>query len=130
MWASRAVLATPPLVTMPATTTLEMPARRSTQSNCVLKKAEYATFQTDTSTRPSSSATLACPAEPATKSPLPRNGRNCLRCGEIMGSPCASGHSVNRLAATKPPCALSARATGATRAGKARACGLTAPPRS
>ncbi len=47
-----------------------------------------------------------------------------------MGSPCASGHSVNWLAATKPPCPFSAWATGATRAGKALACGLTAPPRS
>ena len=30
-----------------------------------------------------------------------------------MGSPCASGHRVNRLAVTKPPRPLMARATGA-----------------
>ena len=35
-----AVLATPPLVTMPQMATCSMPARRSTQSSCVLKKAE------------------------------------------------------------------------------------------
>ena len=40
MWASRAVLATPPLVTMPQTMTQSMPACRNTQSSCVLKKAE------------------------------------------------------------------------------------------
>ncbi len=72
MCASRTVLATPPLVTMPQTATVSMPARRSTQSSCVLKKAEYATLLTVTSTRPASASTLAWPQLPGAKSPLAR----------------------------------------------------------
>ena len=48
----------------------------------------------------------------------------------IFGSPAASGHSVNWLAATRPPAALSARATSAARAGSSSAGGLVSPPRA
>jgi hypothetical protein len=96
----------------------------------VLKKAEYATLLTVTSTSPASASTFAWPQLPGAKSPLARYGRSAFRCGETIGSPLASGHSVNWLATTSPPAAFSARATAATRAGSSKAGGLVSPPRA
>src|SRR6218665_3259011 len=103
---------------MPQTATVSMPARRSTQSSWVLKKAEYMTLLIATSTRPASASTLAWPQLPGAKSPLARYGRNAFRCGGTIGAPAASGQSVNWLPATRPPGRLKARAPGGKRAGE------------
>src|SRR6218665_2069993 len=94
---------------MPQTATVSMPARRSTQSSWVLKKAEYMTLLIATSTRPASASTLAWPQLPGAKSPLARYGRNAFRCGGTIGAPAASGQSVNWLATASPQAALGAR---------------------
>src|SRR6218665_159217 len=98
---------------MPQTATVSMPARRSTQSSWVLKKAEYMTLLIATSTRPASASTLAWPQLPGAKSPLARYGRNAFRCGGTIGAPAASGQSVNWLATARSPAPLSARAPAA-----------------
>src|SRR6218665_278864 len=95
---------------MPQTATVSMPARRSTQSSWVLKKAEYMTLLIATSTRPASASTLAWPQLPGAKSPLARYGRNAFRCGGTIGAPAASGQSVNRLPAPPRPPGRLARA--------------------
>src|SRR6218665_1033666 len=97
---------------MPQTATVSMPARRSTQSSWVLKKAEYMTLLIATSTRPASASTLAWPQLPGAKSPLARYGRNAFRCGGTIGAPAASGQSVNWLPPAPPPAPLSARGPG------------------
>ncbi len=67
------------------------------------------------------------PRRRAAKSPLRRNGRNRLRCGEIIGSPPFAGTSVNWVETIQPPLARMASATGSTRSGSAAMRRRSAP---
>lgn len=62
--------------------------------------------------------------------PLAQERTPLQQMGEIIGSPWASGHSVNKLAVTSPWCCLTACATGATRSGNSKAPALTVWPRA
>ena len=101
--ASRTVLATPPLVTMPDTSSRRIPGAAAAPTpggSC--RRRNTPPFRPP-DRRAQAPRRWRAPRSPARSRPWRRNGRSRFRCGETNGSPSRPGTRVKCVDTTQPP---------------------------